>query len=853
MKRRYKFFLFVTWFLLLYLAITQIAYFLSFHYNLMAWSKNQKLFLPWKIVYWQGNNDYFKISMIFSGLLTLFFLITLFSSSKSERIRKIAERKLTKEERLEYKHLSSDLETKVGLQRLNFTDDAVLNHLKEDKQLSAIGYWSMLIAFLMLLIIIIGISTETIIYIINIFKTNNIYKIYYIIPYRFMLYCVLSCILLFVASFITNVKRSLSSQNEGQKFTFDYLRDYANYCFNSLKKRLNKVMDFLHLNKDFRFTTLKEWKIDHKKTYFRSGIPIKTYKNKMYVDASDSHSLVLGTTNSGKTQSLIAPMIMASMIAGESMIINDIKGELMPIFYHKLKEKGYNIISINFIDPETSSLWNPFSIVIKKYREVEKAYEEKMMSEDSEQKDNYVAYRKEYLSLMKEFNTLVHVGKLCQTQKSKIFFASFGFKNMQLLIDEANSVKIRNKPLDVTEWNDYIFNALLSKFKEKARVLELKKKQTILPPDFSEPLEYLRDRSNTLFSEKDAKNSFFWQQAQLLFEGIILYMLEYEYLEKDEKNEIYLKKLDDDQINFKTIKLFRDELLLVKKFNKNDALINHFLYLKSSEDFSMQRMKGVLEQPSETRANILGTFDTKISIGTLNESISKMTSQSNVDLRDLGIKKTALFIGVHDEKATYYPFVTMLINQAYEEVVKTARQEEKQRLSIPINIIWDEFGISPALNNIDNMLSAMRFRGVRMTMVVQDLSQIDEKYGKDIAKSIKNNVMNIVYLLAGEKETLEYISYRAGYKLQWNKERNSFDKLPIMPADRLNRFHYGEALVLSQRKNPIYTHLLPYTKYSYFKKMGKPSTDEAKAPLPKFHRFLLSDEWDRMCEYEDGF
>lgn len=148
------------------------------------------------------------------------------------------------------------------------------------------------------------------------------------------------------------------------------------------------------------------------------------------------------------------------------------------------------------------------------------------------------------------------------------------------------------------------------------------------------------------------------------------------------------------------------------------------------------------------------------------------------------------------------------------------------------------------------MLSAMRFRGVRMTMVVQDLSQLDEKYGKETAKAIKNNVMNTIYLLSGEKETLEYISYRAGYKFQWNQEKNSFDKLPIMPPDRLSRFKYGEALILSQRKNPIYTHLLPYTKYGYYKKMGKPSTEAARNPLPDFHRFLLMDEWNRMKEYE---
>ncbi|WP_207120171.1 type IV secretory system conjugative DNA transfer family protein [Bulleidia sp. zg-1006] len=851
MKLRYKFLLIVTWFPLLYLSVTQIAYFLSFHYDLLAWSKQQKFLLPWSVVYWQGNSDYFRLSLIFSGLLTFFFLLTLFSPNKSERERRRAERRLTAEERLEYKHLSTKKETRVGLQRLNFTDEAVLNHLKEDKLQSAIGYWSMLLTLISVLAIMVGATIGTITYAVS--KLKNIKTMYniYCIPFiKIWIAFLLIGIFVFVCSFIVNVQKSLSNRQEGERFTWDYFRDYCNYCFNESKKRANKLMDFLKMNKDFRFTTLKKWNINREETYFRSGIPIETFKNKMYVDASDSHNIVVGTTNSGKTQSQINPMIMGSMMAGESMIINDIKGELMPTFYHKLKEKGYTIISVNFIDPETSSLWNPLSIVIKKYRSIEKNYEEKILSTVGTEKEAYLAYKKEYLGLIKEFNSLIHLHKLCTSTTGIIHFAKLGFKNVKPLVESAKEILIRGKPLDQQLQNMYVFEKLLDRFKEKKIQVEMKKKTSLPPIDFSEALEYLRDISNTLFLEKDSKNSFFWQQAQFLFEGIILFMLEYEYLDQDEQGEYILKKLDDNQINFRTIKLFRDEMVTTEAFFRNDEIINHFLMLKSSEDFSMQRMKGVLDQPENTRSNILGTFDTKISIGTLNESIAKMTSQSNIDFHDLGTKKTALFIGVHDEKETYYPFVSMLIKQAYEELVKTAREDIDQRLPIPLNIIWDEFGISPALKNIDNMLSAMRFRGIRMTMVIQDFSQLDEKYGKNTASSIKNNVMNTIYLLAGEKSTLEDISYKAGHRLSWNKELNRFDKVPIMPAERLSRFQYGEALILSQRKNPIYTHLREFKKYGYYKKLGKPSADLMDRKLPELNWFLLTKEWQRIQDFK---
>ncbi len=85
--------------------------------------------------------------------------------------------------------------------------------------------------------------------------------------------------------------------------------------------------------------------------------------------------------------------------------------------------------------------------------------------------------------------------------------------------------------------------------------------------------------------------------------------------------------------------------------------------------------------------------------------------------------------------------------------------------------------------------------------------------------------------------------------MSWNKELNRFDKIPIMPPERLSRFQYGEALILSQRKNPIYTHLREFKKYGYYKKLGKPSTNLMDGKLPELNWFLLTKEWQRIQDF----
>ena len=54
-------------------------------------------------------------------------------------------------------------------------------------------------------------------------------------------------------------------------------------------------------------------------------------------------------------------------MAGESMVINDPKGEILAEKYNVLIEDGYIVRVINFIDPEHSDGWNPLYMIAKSY------------------------------------------------------------------------------------------------------------------------------------------------------------------------------------------------------------------------------------------------------------------------------------------------------------------------------------------------------------------------------------------------------------------------------------------------------------------------------------------------------
>jgi Type IV secretory pathway, VirD4 components len=96
----------------------------------------------------------------------------------------------------------------------------------------------------------------------------------------------------------------------------------------------------------------------------------------------------------------------------------------------------------------------------------------------------------------------------------------------------------------------------------------------------------------------------------------------------------------------------------------------------------------------------------------------------------------------HTNKKNPHMHITFM-SQLFAEIARNARTETSQRLKYPLNIIWDEFGISPPVKNLNNALSASRSKGVRFTLVIQDFSQLSIQYNKNFSEMIKNNTMNI--------------------------------------------------------------------------------------------------------------
>ena len=114
----------------------------------------------------------------------------------------------------------------------------------------------------------------------------------------------------------------------------------------------------------------KELKLVHAKDLKSevAGIPLINNGKEIWVDNGEYHNLIIGSTGSGKTEMIVQPMVKVLAKKGESMIITDPKGEIYERNAVELREKGYNIVLLNFRDPQQGNCWNPLSLPYNLYK-----------------------------------------------------------------------------------------------------------------------------------------------------------------------------------------------------------------------------------------------------------------------------------------------------------------------------------------------------------------------------------------------------------------------------------------------------------------------------------------------------
>ena len=439
-----------------------------------------------------------------------------------------------------------------------------------------------------------------------------------------------------------------------------------------------------------------------------AGVPLILNEKEMWVDNSEYHSLVIGATGSGKTQTVILPMVHSLAKARESMIITDPKGEIYEKTSNMLRSRGYQILLLNFRDPQNGNAWNPMSLPYQIYK--------------SGNQD----------------------------------------KAIELLDDLA---------------------------------------------------------LNILYDESNKNSDPFWEKTSAdYFSGVALGLFE------DAKPE---------EININSISLATT--VGEEKFG-GSTYIKEYFAAKDPASAAAINASSTIMAPSETKGSILSVFKQKVKLFASRENLSEMLSHSDIDLKSIGEKPTAVFIVIQDEKKTYHSLVTILLKQIYETLISVA-QSHGGKLPVRTNFLLDEFANMPPLKDVTTMITAARSRKIRFTMIIQNFAQLDSVYGKEDAETIRGNCGNIIYLITTELKALEEISKMCGEVKSKSEDKTA--STPLVTVSDLQRMKQFEVIILRMRKQPFKTKFTPYFKLKWGKTY--PPAKYPSRPKQEVHTFDIKE------------
>ncbi|OMP68704.1 VirD4-like conjugal transfer protein, CD1115 family [Domibacillus epiphyticus] len=214
------------------------------------------------------------------------------------------------------------------------------------------------------------------------------------------------------------------------------------------------------------------------------------------------------------------------------------------------------------------------------------------------------------------------------------------------------------------------------------------------------------------------------------------------------------------------------------------------------------------------------------------EDVCQFTAANDFLFEDLGKKKMIVYIIMPIADNEFRPLITTFFTQMFSELYRLADQHYG---TLPNNVLLqlDEFANIGKIPNFEERLSTTRSLGIEVTIVLQDTSQLERVYGKEIAKEVMNNCDIRLLLKAGEHETAKYFSQLAGkttirVKNQSNSSNSTSSSKSesahymgrdLITADEITRLNKDEALLFLSGQYPMRIEKAWFDRFKHFKVM----------------------------------
>ncbi|MCW8922402.1 MAG: type IV secretory system conjugative DNA transfer family protein [Gammaproteobacteria bacterium] len=242
---------------------------------------------------------------------------------------------------------------------------------------------------------------------------------------------------------------------------------------------------------------------------------------------------------------------------------------------------------------------------------------------------------------------------------------------------------------------------------------------------------------------------------------------------------------------------------------------------KPDDESLWNEWKGVLTGNKEgIQSFILNAITSLKSLS--NQNIAKLTAGTDIRLEEIREQKTIIYFITPAQHAEYYSFLTSLF---FRSVFNACMRRMPDKKTLPVYILYDEFGHS-SIPNFVSTANTIRGYKVSLSIILQSISQLDARYGKDYAQSIQGGFKTYITYSSADPQTCSFFEnvigkVRERQKKELDDPTDQYREYNLINSGEIRMIGEYEALIVSGNRQPVKLKTIPYFQNGQSKRQVK--------------------------------
>ncbi|HGA3967797.1 TPA: VirD4-like conjugal transfer protein, CD1115 family [Streptococcus agalactiae] len=241
----------------------------------------------------------------------------------------------------------------------------------------------------------------------------------------------------------------------------------------------------------------------------------------------------------------------------------------------------------------------------------------------------------------------------------------------------------------------------------------------------------------------------FWVKAEKLYYTALIGYIYYEAPEEEKNFKTLLDMIDASEVRED------DETYM----NPIDRLFEA-LEKKDPSHFAVKQYKKYKLAAGKTAKSILISCGARLAPFDIRE-LRELMSEDELELDNIGDRKTALFVIISDTDDTFNFVVSIMYSQLFNLLCDKADDVYGGRLPVHVRCLLDEFANIGLIPKFEKLIATIRSREISASIILQAQSQLKAIY-KDHADTIVGNCDSTLFLGGKEKTTVKELSETLG-------------------------------------------------------------------------------------------